>query len=160
MSSTMTKGSTGGAGEGPPRGSLQGLSTRSALVWGAVALVGAVCWGVLAIARGETISALWLLFAELCSYAIAYRFYARFIAYKALRVDDRRATPAETITASRFKYAVATPPADRMTIHPESLGMSSARLACIDRFLADPEVCHVDLHTARQGCFLARAVRA
>ena len=97
MSSTMTKDSTDGPGSGPPRGSLQGLSTRSALVWGAVALVGAVCWGVLALARGETISALWILFAALCSYAIAYRFYARFIAYQVLRVDDRRATPAERL---------------------------------------------------------------
>jgi carbon starvation protein len=93
----MTKDSAGGPAAGPPRGSLQGLSVRSALVWGAVALVGAVCWGVLAIARGETVSALWLLFAALCSYAIAYRFYARFIAYKALRVDDSRATPAERL---------------------------------------------------------------
>jgi carbon starvation protein len=100
VSSTMTKDSTGGPGQGP-RGSLLGLSGRSALVWGAVALVGAVCWGVLAIARGETISALWLLFAALCSYAIAYRFYARFIAYRALRVDDRRATPAERLQNGR-----------------------------------------------------------
>ncbi len=97
MSSTMTKGNSGGADQGPPRGALQGLSARSALVWGGVALLGAVCWGVLALARGETISALWLLFAALCSYAIAYRFYARFIAYRALRVDDSRATPAERL---------------------------------------------------------------
>jgi carbon starvation protein len=93
----MTKGNSGGADQGPPRGALQGLSARSALVWGGVALLGAVCWGVLALARGETISALWLLFAALCSYAIAYRFYARFIAYRALRVDDSRATPAERL---------------------------------------------------------------
>jgi carbon starvation protein len=97
----MTKDGAGGAGQGPPRGALQGLSVRSALVWGAVALVGAICWGVLAIARGETISALWLLFAALCSYAIAYRFYARFIAYRALRVDDSRATPAERLQNGR-----------------------------------------------------------
>src|SRR3712207_1814581 len=38
-----------------------------------------------------------MLFAALCSYAIAYRFYSRFIAYRALRVDDRRATPAERL---------------------------------------------------------------
>ena len=50
-----------------------------------------------ALARGETISALWILFAALCSYAIAYRFYARFITYKVLRADDKRATPAERL---------------------------------------------------------------
>ena len=52
---------------------------------------------MLALARGETVSALWILFAALCSYAIAYRFYARFITYQVLQVDDRRATPAERL---------------------------------------------------------------
>jgi carbon starvation protein len=77
------------------------LSARSIVIWVAVALVGAVSWTVLALARGESVSALWILFAALCSYAIAYRFYARFIAYKALRVDDRRATPAERLQNGR-----------------------------------------------------------
>ena len=60
-------------------------------------MVGAVCWAVLALSRGEEISALWILFAALASYAIAYRFYARFIAYRVLQVDDTRATPAERL---------------------------------------------------------------
>jgi carbon starvation protein len=68
---------------------------RSVLVWGVVAAVGAVAWTVLALARGETVSALWILFAALSSYAIAYRFYSRFIARRVLQVDDSRATPAE-----------------------------------------------------------------
>ncbi|WP_448640117.1 carbon starvation CstA family protein [Geodermatophilus sp. URMC 63] len=66
-------------------------------MWTAVAIVGAVAWTVLALARGESVSALWILFAALASYAIAYRFYSRFIAYRALGVDDRRATPAERL---------------------------------------------------------------
>jgi carbon starvation protein len=70
-------------------------------VWGAVAVVGAVCWAVLALSRGEEISALWILFAALSSYAIAYRFYARFIAYRVLGVDDTRATPAERLQNGR-----------------------------------------------------------
>ncbi|MGZ4312822.1 MAG: carbon starvation CstA family protein [Solirubrobacteraceae bacterium] len=70
---------------------------RSILIWSAVALVGAVCWGVVALARDEQISAVWLLGAAVGSYAIAYRFYARFIARKVLEVDDRRATPAERL---------------------------------------------------------------
>ena len=53
-------------------------------VWVGVALVGAVCWGVLALSRGETINAAWLLFAALASYAIAYRFYAKFIQNRVL----------------------------------------------------------------------------
>lgn len=52
---------------------------RRYAIWVAIALVGAVCWAVLAFSRGETVSAGWLLFAALASYAIAYRFYARFI---------------------------------------------------------------------------------
>ncbi|MEN3268735.1 carbon starvation CstA family protein [Pseudonocardia sp.] len=73
------------------------MTPRSMLIWGAVAVVGAVCWGVLALSRGEQISAIWLVGAALGSYAIAYRFYARFIAKKVLQVDDNRATPAERL---------------------------------------------------------------
>ena len=76
----------------PPPGRL-----RTILVWGTVGLVGAVCWSVLALARGEEVSALWILFAALSSYAIAYRFYARFIARRVLRLDATRATPAERL---------------------------------------------------------------
>ena len=69
----------------------------SRLVWVAVAAVGAVCWTTLALLRGEEVSALWILFAALASYAIAYRFYSRFIARTVLQVDDTRATPAERL---------------------------------------------------------------
>ncbi len=69
----------------------------SRLVWVLVAAIGAVCWSVLALSRGEEVSALWILFAALSSYAIAYRFYARFIAYRVLQVDNTRATPAERL---------------------------------------------------------------
>ena len=77
------------------------MTPKSMAIWVAVALVGAVCWSVLALSRGEEISALWILFAALCSYAIAYRFYARFIAYRVLGVDDTRATPAERLQNGR-----------------------------------------------------------
>jgi carbon starvation protein len=70
---------------------------RRIAVWAAVAVVGAIAWGIIALARGESINAAWLIVAALCSYAIAYRFYARFIAYRVLGVDDRRATPAERL---------------------------------------------------------------
>ena len=70
---------------------------RRIAVWTAVALLGAVAWGILALARGESVNAVWLIVAALCSYAIAYRFYARFIATRVLGVDDGRATPAERL---------------------------------------------------------------
>ncbi|WP_110182232.1 carbon starvation CstA family protein [Nocardioides solisilvae] len=78
-----------------------GGGTVSKVVWVLVAVVGAACWTVLALSRGEEVSALWILFAALASYAIAYRFYARFIATKVLGVDDTRATPAERLEDGR-----------------------------------------------------------
>ncbi|SDN96827.1 carbon starvation protein [Streptomyces sp. cf386] len=73
------------------------MSPKSVALWIAVALVGALGWAVLALSRGEEISAVWLVVAALGSYAIAYRFYSRFIARRVLRVDDTRATPAERL---------------------------------------------------------------
>jgi carbon starvation protein len=70
---------------------------RTIVVWTLVSIAGAIAWAVLALARGENVSAIWLVVAALCSYAIAYRYYARFIARRVLRVDDRRATPAERL---------------------------------------------------------------
>jgi carbon starvation protein len=71
------------------------------IIWFAVAVLGAVAFGFIALARGETISAAWLVIAGLCSYAIAYRFYARFIAFKVFGLDARRATPAERLENGR-----------------------------------------------------------
>ena len=73
------------------------VDLRKVLIWSAVAILGAVAWGFVALARGERINAIWLIFAALCSYAIAYRFYARFIVKHVLRADDNRATPAERL---------------------------------------------------------------
>ncbi|GAA5129738.1 carbon starvation CstA family protein [Pseudonocardia adelaidensis] len=73
------------------------MNPRSVLIWTAVAVIGAVAWGVLAISRGENVSAIWLVVAALGSYAIAYRFYARFIVKRVLQADDNRATPAERL---------------------------------------------------------------
>jgi carbon starvation protein len=64
------------------------------LVWGLVAIVGAGCLAVLATSRGETVNALWLVTAALCTYALAYRFYSLFIAQRVLRLDPSRPTPA------------------------------------------------------------------
>ncbi|WP_018229147.1 carbon starvation CstA family protein [Methyloversatilis universalis] len=64
------------------------------LGWAALALLGAFALGVVALSRGETISALWIVIAAVSVYFIAYRFYARFIAYKVIGVDGSRITPA------------------------------------------------------------------
>ncbi|MGV9450480.1 carbon starvation CstA family protein [Streptomyces sp. NPDC003635] len=72
-------------------------NTRTIVIWTLVALIGATGWAVLALARGEDVSAAWMVAAALGSYAIAYRFYAKFIAYRVLKVDKTRATPAERL---------------------------------------------------------------
>ncbi|MEV6479218.1 carbon starvation CstA family protein [Streptomyces sp. NPDC051576] len=72
-------------------------NVRTIVVWTLVALVAAAGWSVLALARGENVSAAWMVAAALGSYAIAYRFYAKFIVYKVLKVDATRATPAERL---------------------------------------------------------------
>ncbi len=65
------------------------------LLWAAIALLGGVAWVMLAIVRGETVNAVWFVFAAVCTYLIAYRFYSKVIQKFITRPDDRRATPAE-----------------------------------------------------------------
>jgi carbon starvation protein len=62
--------------------------------WAAVAALGAVAFAVLASERGEPVNAAWMVTAALAVYAIAYRFYSRFIATKVLDLDAARVTPA------------------------------------------------------------------
>ena len=73
----------------------------SAFVWLAVAVAGALSVATIALHRGEQISALWLVVAALCSYALGYRFYSKFIAAKVLALDALRATPAERLENGR-----------------------------------------------------------
>ncbi len=71
--------------------------TLSYVLWALVAALGAGAFALLALHRGETISAAWVVVAAVCTYAVAYRFYAKFIAARVLGLDDRRATPAERL---------------------------------------------------------------
>jgi len=71
------------------------------IIWFAIALTGAVAWGMLALHRGETISAAWLVLAAVGTYLVGYRFYSRFLAEKIFELDDRRATPAERLDNGR-----------------------------------------------------------
>jgi carbon starvation protein len=65
------------------------------MVWGLVAIAGAWAYAVLAFRRGEPVNSGCLIIAAVCSYAIGYRFYSRWIALRVLGVDNRRATPCE-----------------------------------------------------------------
>jgi carbon starvation protein len=77
------------------------LVQMQTLLWILVSAVGAVAWGVVALHRGETISAAWLVLAAVGTYLVAYRYYARFLASRVLGIDPRRATPAERLSNGR-----------------------------------------------------------
>ena len=67
----------------------------SILMWGGISALGAAGFAVLALSRGESVNSIWLLTAAICTYAVAYRFYSRFMARKVFELDDNRKTPAE-----------------------------------------------------------------
>lgn len=67
------------------------------IAWGAVSIVAAVCLGAVATSRGEAINSLWLVLAAVCTYAVGFRFYGKFIAARILTLNDQRATPAERL---------------------------------------------------------------
>src|SRR5690606_18163472 len=77
------------------------LQKKSSLTWKiiciCVVIVGHVCFGVLALSRGEHVNAVWLVLAAACVYSIAYRFYSLFIATKVFELNERRLTPAHRL---------------------------------------------------------------
>src|SRR6202043_2165250 len=70
------------------------MSLWKKLVWVAVTLLGLASLAVLALSRGEQISALWIVVAGFCAAAVSYRFYSKWLATKVLVLNDERATPA------------------------------------------------------------------
>jgi carbon starvation protein len=74
---------------------------RSILIWSLVSALGAASFAWLGLSRGETVNAAWLLVAALCTYAVAYRFYSRFIATKVFALDPARPTPAVRLNDGR-----------------------------------------------------------
>ncbi len=70
------------------------MAWAAKLFWSAIGALGLLAVAVLALVRGEQISALWIVTAGLCATAISYRFYSKWLAAKVLVLDDHRATPA------------------------------------------------------------------
>src|SRR6201995_5270441 len=70
------------------------MSLPKKLIWVAVSILGVAALAVLALSRGEPVSALWIVVAGLCALSISYRFYSKWIATKVLVLNDERATPA------------------------------------------------------------------
>jgi len=71
------------------------------LLWGCVALLAAFAVGGIALHRGETINAMWIVVAAVCIYALGYRFYSAWIAARVLTIDATRATPAVRLNNGR-----------------------------------------------------------
>ncbi len=128
-------------------------------VWIGVGLLGGLGWVMLALVRGETVNGIWFVFAAVCSYLIAYRFWSTYIQDKLVRPDDRRATPAEAQedgrdympTDRRVLYghhfaaiAGAGPPRDSRALWVAS--SSSSRKATTAE---DGACCQRDSNTAR-----------
>jgi carbon starvation protein len=70
------------------------MSLWKKLLWFAVAALGTWAVAILALSRGEHISALWIVTAGFCALSISYRFYSKWLATKVLVLNEERATPA------------------------------------------------------------------
>lgn len=64
------------------------------LPWALLGFIGASCLGVVALRRGEHVSAMWIVVASVAVYLVAYRYYSLYIARKVMQLDANRATPA------------------------------------------------------------------
>ena len=70
------------------------MSLWKKLLWFGVAALGTWAVAILALSRGEKISALWIVAAGFCALSISYRFYSKWLAAKVLVLNEDRATPA------------------------------------------------------------------
>lgn len=73
------------------------ITIRHKIFFAVIAAIGAVAWALIAFVRGETVNAMWLVVAAICTYVIAFRFYARLIEARIVRPRDDLATPAEIL---------------------------------------------------------------
>jgi carbon starvation protein len=71
------------------------------VLWIAVVALGVGSFAMLALQRGEAVSAAWLVTAAVCFYAVAYRFYSRIIAANVFALDATRRTPSERLNDGR-----------------------------------------------------------
>ncbi len=93
--------------EEPPRS-----TGPSKVTFAIIGALGGIGWVMIAIVRGERVNAMWFVFAAVCSYIIAVRFYSRLIEYRILKPRDTRATPAE-----KFENGKDFMPTDRRVLY-------------------------------------------
>jgi len=73
------------------------ITTKHRIAFAIIAVIGAIAWAVIAFSRGETVNAVWLVVAAVCTYVIGLRFYSRLVENKIVRPRDDHATPAEVL---------------------------------------------------------------
>ena len=70
---------------------------RRIVLWVAITALGVLGWTMLAAVRGERVDTIWFVITAVCTYVIAYRFYALYVQRTIMRPDDTNATPSERI---------------------------------------------------------------
>ncbi|MBF0501255.1 MAG: carbon starvation protein A [Candidatus Riflebacteria bacterium] len=74
--------------------SVRPSSFSSMLGWLGIALLGIGSFVWIALSRGESVNAIWIVIASACVAALAYRFYSAWLCANVLMLDEQRATPA------------------------------------------------------------------
>lgn len=101
------------------------ITTRHKMIFGIVAVLGALAWAIIAFFRGETVNAVWFVIAAICTYVIGYRFYARLIEMKIVKPRDDHATPAEI-----FENATDYMPTDRRVLFGHHFAAIAGAAVC------------------------------
>ena len=63
-------------------------------IYALLALAGAFAFGTIALNRGETVNAVWIVIAAVTTYLIAYRYHSLHLATRVAQLDPNRPTPA------------------------------------------------------------------
>jgi carbon starvation protein len=63
-------------------------------IFALLAVAGVVAFGTIALNRGETVNALWIVIAAVSTYLIAFRYHSLYLATRVARLDANRLTPA------------------------------------------------------------------
>ena len=96
-----------------------GLPAKIA-IWAAIALLGGVAWLMLAVVRGETVNAIWFVFAAVCTYLIGYRFYSKFIEQLPAQAQRPRAPPRPSTRPTARTTSARTATSCSATTSPPS----------------------------------------
>ena len=110
------------------------ITTRHKIIFGIIAVLGAIAWAVIAFFRGETVNAVWFVIAAICTYVIGFRFYARLIEMKIVRPRDDQCHPGRSVRKRHRLHADRPEGAVRPSLRRDRGRGSAGR----------PGACHAD----------------